>query len=198
VAGYPYQKSEVRTVAEKTFNRAGGAVVGDVRWFSNRIYMPYTDTEKFEWAQGGSNNFIDLLDIHPGASIWPAISLEWYAGNPVWARFRVFGGDFSNPPPVWNVNLWQLTDASGNRVMANHNRWIDLVWGIRFAPDSSGWLEVWVDGVNVLPRTSHATMWTGDTAMYLKQGLYTERASSFPSGASVVYFGLTSIGTERP
>jgi hypothetical protein len=36
--GSPYQKSELRTVAEKTFNRAGGAVVEDVRWFWNRIH----------------------------------------------------------------------------------------------------------------------------------------------------------------
>jgi hypothetical protein len=95
-------------------------------------------------------------------------------------------GSPTNPPPVWNVNLWQITDASGNRVMANHNRWIDLVWGVRFAPDSTGWLEVWVDGVNVLPRTNHATMWSGDSGMYLKQGLYKSAASSYPGGRSVI------------
>jgi hypothetical protein len=187
-------------VAEKTFNRAGGAVVGDVRWFSNRIYMPYiSGGEKFEWAQGGSNAFIDILDLHPGSSgRFPAISLSWYPGTPQYARFRVFGGNYASPPPVWNVNLWQLTDASGNRVMANHNRWIDLVWGVRFAPDSSGWFEVWVDGVNVLPRTNHATMWSGDSGMYLKQGLYKEAASSFPSGRSVIYFGTTTISYASP
>jgi chitodextrinase len=197
--GFPYQKSELRTVTDKTFNRAGGAVVGDVRWFSNRIYMPYTATEKFEWPTVGSDKFFDIMDLHPGCSTcWPAISLEWYPGNPVWAHFRVFGGNYASPPAVWNVNLWQITDASGNRVMANHNRWIDLVWGVRFAPDSSGWFEVWVDGVNVLPRTNHATMWSGDSGMYLKQGLYKNKSSTFPSGASVIYFGPTRISYSKP
>jgi hypothetical protein len=56
-------------VAEQTFNRAGGAVVGDVRWFWNRIYGPYiSGGEKFEWAQGGNNAFIDILELRSGSS----------------------------------------------------------------------------------------------------------------------------------
>jgi hypothetical protein len=50
----------------------------------------------------------------------------------------------------------------------------------------------------VLPRTNHATMWSGDSGMYLKQGLYKMKSSTFPGGRSVIYFGPTSIGYTRP
>jgi Polysaccharide lyase len=193
-------KAEVRTLAEYTFDRVGGAVEGDVRWFSTSCYMPYNDPgEKFEWATGGGNNFTDIMELHSGSSgQFSAISMSWYPGTPQYARFRVFGGDYANPPAVTNINLWQITDSGGNRVMANHNRWIAIDWGIRFADDASGWFEVWVDGVNVLPLWNHATMWTADPAMYFKQGQYKEAASVFPSGVSVLYWGRTRIGYTKP
>ena len=76
-----------------------------------------------------------------------------------WATFRVYGGNFSNPNQYAEmINLWQLSDSSGNRVMSNYNRWIDLTWGMRFAPDSTGWLEVWVDGQNIYPRKNRPTI----------------------------------------
>jgi hypothetical protein len=50
--------------------------------------------------------------------------------------------------------------------------------GVRFAPDSSGWFEAWVDGNNVLPRTNHATMWLNDPGMYFKQEIYKSKGST--------------------
>jgi chitodextrinase len=196
------QKSEVRTMTQQTFDKSSISV-GDVRWFSTKIYLPYNSTEKFEWAHGGSNPFTCLLDLHPGSgSMWPAFSLQWYptSSGAQWAKFRVFGGDFSNPNQyAEEINLWQLTDASGNRVMSNANRWIDIVWGMRFAPDSTGWLEVWIDGQNVYPRKNRPTMWSGDTAEYLKQGLYKQKDATFPeTGRSVLYYGPTTIGYSKP
>jgi Polysaccharide lyase len=70
--------------------------------------------------------------------------------------------------------------------------------GARFAPDSSGWFEAWVDGVNVAPRANMPTMWTGDSRMYYKQGLYKNKSSSFPGGRSVIYFGPTRISYSKP
>ena len=189
------QKAEVRTVAEKTFNRPGGLVVGDVRWFTFHLYLPYTASEKFEWASGGSNAFNEFMDIHPGAAVSQTISLQWYGGSNsnVWARLRM-----ENPAPTVNYNLWQLTDSGGNRVMANHNRWLSFVLGVKFAPDNTGWIEAWVDGVNVLPRTNRQTMVAGDIAEYLKYGLYKQVDASYPSGASVIYFGPTYISLSNP
>jgi hypothetical protein len=187
------QKAEVRTTTPYTFNKPGVAI-GDIRWFSFRIYLPYTATEKFEWASGGSNNFNTYMDIHPGASVPGALGIEWYGGgNPKYWTLR-----HDNGTTATSYNLFQLTDSSGARIMANHNRWIEWHLGVRFATDSSGWFEAWVDGVNVLPRTFGKTMSAGDTQQYLKQGLYKQRDAHYPSGVSVVYYGRTAISVARP
>jgi chitodextrinase len=200
------QKAEVRTDAGPTWNKSAVAV-GDVRWFSTRIYLPYNATEKFEWAHGGSQPYTSLWGLHPqaGGNAYSAIHLGWEAwqvnagDKNMWLNFHVEGGTFPETTNSEIVNLVQLTDGSGNRIMANHNRWIDLVWGMRFAPDNTGWLEVWVDGVNVYPRKYRPTMWVGDSAMYFKYGLYKRKDASFPeTGRSVVYFGRTTIGLTKP
>jgi chitodextrinase len=199
--GSTLQKSEVRTMTQQTFDKSGVSV-GDVRWFSTRLYLPYNSTEKFEWAHGGSNPFTTLMGIHPGSgSMWPAFDIACDgSSSDEWAKIVVSGGNFSNPNQYLQyIKLLQLTDSSGNRVMSNYNRWIDIVWGMRFAPDSTGWLEVWVDGQNVYPRTNRPTMWSGDSAEYLKQGLYKQKDASFPeTGRSVLYFGRTTVGYSKP
>lgn len=193
-------KSEAGSNTQETFNEAAVSV-GDVRWFSTRIYLPYTASEKFEWAHGGSNPFTALLGLHPGRNEWGALGLRWNSPKPKnqWATLMVYGGDFPTTKYAETIKLWQLTGGLGKRVMRNYNRWIDLVWGMRLAPDSTGWLEVWVDGVNIYPRKSRPTMWTGDTGQYLKIGLYKQDDSSFPeTGRSVVYFGRTAVGLTKP
>ena len=199
------QKAEVRTDTGPTFNKSAVSV-GDVRWFSTRIYLPYNATEKFEWAHGGSQPYTSLWGLHPGSDTgWGAIHLGWEAwqvnagDKNMWLNFHVEGGTFPDTTNSEIVSLFQLTDRSGHRIMANHNRWIDLVWGMRFAPDNRGWLEVWVDGVNVYPRKNRPTMWAGDTGEYFKYGLYKRKDASFPeTGRSVVYFGRTTIGLTKP
>lgn len=193
------QKSEASSTAQETFNKSGVSV-GDERWFSTRLYLPYNATEKFEWAHGGSNTFTALWGMHPGGSGFGALGLRWNgASTPQWATMYVYGGQNQSLSNFESIKLWQLTDASGNRVMQNHNRWIDLVWGVRFAPDSTGWLEIWVDGVNVYPRKNRPTMWAGDTGQYSKLGLYKSKDASFPeTGRSVIYFGRTTIGLTKP
>jgi hypothetical protein len=196
------QKSEARSTAEYTFNK-DGVSLGEVRWFSTRIYLPYNAKEKFEWAHGGSQPYTDLMELHTESSTgWPAFQLGWGAWQSDrnrWANFLVYGGDFPSTRYFERVRLWRVTNRSGKRVLANHNRWIDLVWGMRFAPDATGWLEVWVDGVNVYPRKNRPTMWTGDTGQYFKYGLYKRKDAWFPeTGRSVVYFGRTTIGLTKP
>jgi hypothetical protein len=41
-------------------------------------------------------------------------------------------------------------------------------------------------------------MWSGDSGMYLKQGLYKNKSSTFPGGRSVIYFGPTRISYSKP
>jgi hypothetical protein len=96
------------------------------------------------------------------------------------------------------IPLWQLTNADGSKYSPSYNRRIHLVVGARFAPDNTGWLEIWVDGKNVFPRTNRPTMWAGDTSSYLKIGPYKSESSPFPSGKSVIYFTRVAIGTAQP
>lgn len=196
------QKSESRTVPQYTWNQSS-APVGGVRWFSREFYLPY-GAEKFEWAHSGSNNYTDLGDLHPGSgSAWPAFSFNWYPTSGdvnTYFKIRVAGGPTINSTQyLEEINLWALTDGSGNRVMANHNVWKEVIWGMKLAADNTGWLEVWVDGVNIYPRKSRPTMWGGDTGMYYKQGLYKQRDARFPeTGKSIYYGGRTTIGVDRP
>ena len=111
--------------------------------------------------------------------------------------FGIYGDPGTHYPyrPVTGTNIVWDDDSNS----ANYNRWIDLVFGVRFAPDSTGWLEVWVDGVNRYPRKNRPTMWTGDTGQYLKIGLYKQEDSYFPeTGRSVIYFGRTTVGSDKP
>jgi hypothetical protein len=196
------QKSEARSTTQLTFNKPA-VDVGDIRWFSTRIYLPYKKGEKFEWARGGGQPYTILMELHKGSSTgWAAFMLSIHptrSDRNQWAQFRVYGGDYPSTEHFEKVRLWRLTDRRANRVLANHNRWIDLVWGMRFAPDSTGWLEVWVDGRNVYRRKNRPTMWAGDTGQYLKVGLYKRKDATFPeTGRSVVYFGRTTIGLTKP
>src|SRR4029079_16883093 len=171
----------------------------------------YNATEKFEWAHGGSQPYTALWGLHPSSSTgWGAIQLGWeayqfnsggdsFGDKNVNLNFHVQGGVFPENTYSEIVNLLPLTDASGNRIMGNYNRWIDLVWGIKFAPDNTVWLEAWVDGVNVYPRKNRPTMWAGDSGMYCMYGLYKRKDASFPDGGrSVVYCGRTTIGRTKP
>lgn len=194
------QKSEAVSTAGHTWNKSGVAY-GDVRWFSTQIYFPYNATEKFEWATGG-DDFMSLMELHTASSTgWSSQQFgwgAWQAHTNRWLNFLVYGGAVHSTSNFRQINLLQMTDGAGNRIMSAFNRWINLVWGIKFAADSSGWMECWVDGVNVYPRTNGPTMWTGDFGMYFKQGLYKDKASPFPGGRSVLYFGQTTIGLDKP
>jgi hypothetical protein len=54
-------------------------------------------------------------------------------------------------------------------------KWIRFVLGVRFSP-TAGWLQLWRDGAEVLPKTSAVTMFAnnalGNVGIYAKWGLY--------------------------
>lgn len=195
------QKSEARTSGMATWNKSTVSA-GDVRWFGLRMYMPYTATEKFEVAQN-SNDWNVYCDIHStGNTISPVSLGPWGSLTNQKMYFRVDGGTYnvSGTPNYEEVNCFDLLNSSGGIVAANYNRWLNLVFGIRFAPDSTGWMEVWVDGVNVYPRKQRPTMWTSDqgTGMYFKHGIYNSVAANYPvSGRTVLYHKPARIGLVK-
>lgn len=197
------QKSEAQSTVQYTWDDSNGAQLGDIRWFTHSLYLPYTASEKYEWAHGGSNAFTDHLDLHPGnGTAWPAFSFQHYPTTNdanSFFKIRAAGGPTINSTQyLTEYNLFRLTESNGSRTMANHNRWISVIWGMKFNPDNTGWLEVWVDGINIVPRVSRPTMWGGDYGMYLKNGIYKRKDSFFPSGKSVIYHGDMYISPTRP
>lgn len=198
------QKSEVRFGNGQAMWNKATVAVGDIRWFSLQLYCPWNVTEKFEVAQG-SNDWNVYCDVHStGPTISPWSLGPW--GTPTNQRMyiRVDGGTYGGGGNTVNyeeVNLWNVTDSGGAPILANHNRWIKIVCGMRMAADSTGWLEVWVDGVNVYPRKNRPTMWTSDigTGMYLKHGLYNAlTGGNYPiTGRSVLYHGAAKIGLAK-
>jgi hypothetical protein len=76
--------------------------------------------------------------------------------------------------------------------------WTQLAVGLSLSPDPAvGWVEVWRDGAQALPRTAVATMDLVNgqpDPVYLKQGIYRDPAWTVPH---VLYFGPTAVGTAR-
>ena len=114
-----------------------------------------------------------------------------------WRKETLIGGDWCGARNA----LCQMTldtQAEWLFFMPNRNRRISLIYGGKFNPDNTGWLEIWLDGVNVFPRTNRPTMWAGDVNTYFKVGPYKNKANHFPSGKTVMYFTRIAIGDTRP
>lgn len=214
-------KSEI-DMGNSTRTWNGSFSFGAIRWFDIEMLFPYNATEKFEWATG---SFCALWGLHPpggSPAMWSANHIEWnpyqfntgnvYAGyKNVQLNFHSEGGAWAQSgsnPNDRNWGILPMTDGNGNRVMASHNRWVRVVFGIKFNPDNSGWLEVWCDKTtpgtmeNVIPRVNRPTCWDVDaqySSSYFKYGIYYTHANSFPeSGRSVMYYGRTTIGNDKP
>jgi hypothetical protein len=92
-----------------------------------------------------------------------------------------------------------LVPGDGNLGKLVPGQWTSLTVGLKFSTDATvGWVNVFRDGVEVLPRTSIATMDTMTTATgvvqpdptYLKQGIY--RATTWKT-EMVMYFGPITV-----
>lgn len=94
---------------------------------------------------------------------------------------RVMGGNESSPTRR-DFSLAPLTKGS----------WHDFVFHVKWSSNPSvGFVEVWVNGRNVVPKTFTPTLYAGQS-VYLKQGYY---RSAF-SGTTVVYHDGMRRGTS--
>lgn len=199
------KRSQLQMSDDQTWNGSPMSV-GTERWFLHEIYLPNNDPvgEYFDWGRSAFNTWIGL---HPDGGNtsgrdWGCFDMgtDGPYTHPFYMTWKIAGGGGVNPyDTLIYPRLFQLTNADGTRYAANYNRRIRILVGAKFAPThAGGWYEAWVDGVNVLPRTSHATMWTGDTQTYFKCGPYKSSSGSavFPTnGKSIMYWTRLAIGT---
>ncbi|HEY8589600.1 MAG TPA: heparin lyase I family protein, partial [Naasia sp.] len=158
--------------------------VGSERWWSVSILIP----EGFQFARNGEwLSLVQWKGLRGGS---PPFAIE-VKGN----RFRLGGSRV-------NLNSLPGLPAPGDGRIGPAivpGEWHQLVVGMKLSTAAtSGWIEVWIDGVQYVSRTAIATMdtygGTGDTfadPIYLKQGIY--RGPEWAS-TNEVYFGPTVVG----
>jgi hypothetical protein len=120
-----------------------------------------------------------------GTERWYGWSTYWPAdfdSAPTWQLFTQWHhvGNSGSPPIELYVNgatmYFRTTDNAGTGHVVHWNAplvtdtWRNFILGIRFSNDGTGWVELWLDGEQVLSRTPTRTMI--DNGNIFKQGLY--------------------------
>jgi hypothetical protein len=144
-----------------------------------------------------------------GEERWYGFSTMWPTGFPLPSTWQVFTqfhheGDQTGGLPL-EMYLWGGTMylRSMNQVLWTHPvelaTWHDFVLHVYWANDTTGYIELWYDGVQVVPafgqpRTYRANLYSdaGESAI-LKQGLYRD-ASIADTG--VLYHDGMRVGTS--
>ena len=119
-----------------------------------------------QWHNSGSGQANVHFEVNTASSPWKI-------------QMRAFGGNQDE-----NQQIFPLADFQ-------RNVWYDFVFHVRWAPDGTGFVEIWVNGDRVVPLTHRPTTYVGQS-VYLKQGLYRGESSL----TSVVYHDGMRRGTS--
>ncbi len=134
----------------------------------------HTETEGSERYYAWSTLF---PSDYPVSSLWQVFT-QWHHGGSTGSPPLSFDAESEQIKLIANgvTTLWSTPLLRGV--------WRDFVFHVKFSANASlGFVEVWLDGVQVLAKTSLATLYPGQT-VYLKQGYY--RSPSI-SGNQVLY-----------
>jgi hypothetical protein len=195
------------TLAKATLNMSNAAThgpqgfsFGAVRWFAWDYLLPLNiNGVSFEIP----NSFFVAAQLHDsgGTNGNPAmIGLSHYGNtHPQYIQFAQTPDQSANGVPYLTADLLQITNADGSRITSAFNTWHEVVVGIRFAADSSGWVEVWHDGVQKLSQTFRANIAPNEGGPYAEFQNYTSYPTSFVGGAtrSAIVYGGFRAGTTR-
>jgi hypothetical protein len=152
------------------------------------------------------------------ASRWPdpPESVRWYdfsvyvpedfpfATDTRWFVLTQWKGLRGGSPPVAvevrDTRFYLVASASAKDLgHVRRGAWSRLTVGIRFSPERSrGWVEVYRDGHQVVPRTHAVTLDVVDgqpDPVYLKQGIY---RSDLWTQTQVLFFGPVRVTSSRP
>lgn len=135
---------------ERSEVRAGGAgdvVEGDERWYEFSLKVP-SDFKPPVGANSGGH-FI-VMQWHSGSGS-PPLHVSMDASN--------------------NLILWHRWDSKKKVIgPVDPGNWHNYILHVKFSNSASGFVEVWRDGQQVVPKTMGANM--ASSSNYLKMGLY--------------------------
>jgi hypothetical protein len=152
-----------------------GEVAGTESWWA---WSTYFDTDFNPNPNSAWNAFTQWH--HTGSSGQSNITFMVDTASSPWnIQINAFGGAQDQ-----NKQVFPLADFQ-------RNVWYDFVFHVRWAPDNTGFVEVWVNGDRVVPLTYRPTTYAGE-GVYLKQGLYRGESSL----TSVVYHDGMRRGTS--
>jgi hypothetical protein len=194
-------KASLNMSEEATFGSSGWPGFGAVRWYAFDILFPLNvNGVSFEF----SNAWNTLGDMHSnGGDADPALTRIIPESGPANPKFYAFSttpdASGGSGIPYLNVNLMQMTDASGNRIASAFNTWHEVVIGLKLTADNSGWFEVWFDGVQKAPQTARQLLDPSEGGPYFQLQNYTTYPTSYVGGAtrSAVVYGGFRAGMTR-
>ena len=191
----PVMRAEVRA---GEITNTGGYLASRSEVYARHAVPRTTPAES--WADPVGSTRWYRFDLHVPADF------ELDTTGLKWLTLTQWKGLDSGSPPIAleikNDHL-DLGGASGRQNLGplKRGQWETITVGVHFQPTTDGWVEVYRDGAQVLPRTYRRTMnlRTIDGVQqvdpsYLKQGIY--RSSSW-TGDHVLHFGPLVIGTTR-
>jgi hypothetical protein len=150
-------------VAASTQDTAAG--VGDERWYVWSSYFP----RNFNPAPATTFNiFTQFHQLHATKdNCSPNVAFQVNTKlAPARIRLAVRGGSLNRTACIAQ-STW-----SSDTVALELGRWYDFAFHVRWSPDpAAGFVELAIDGKRVVPRTTMATLYRGQT-VYAKQGFY--------------------------
>jgi hypothetical protein len=150
-------------------------------------------------SSGNRAELVRTVRDKEGDDRYYAWSTMWPMDYPSEATWQLFtqwhhDGSSGSPPFEMYVNGETMT----LRVMAStvlwtaplsRGKWHDFIVHVKWSSDAKvGFVELWYDGVNVLPKKMTATMYAGQDN-YLKMGLY--RNSTIKPTGVIFHDGMT-------
>ncbi len=149
---------------------------------------------------GNRNELLDVTYQPEGAERW----YHWYTyfdeSYPSAKKWQVFTQwhqyeDFGSPPIEFDVYGEEMHLTNWQNVIWRaplvRGKWRSFLFHVKWSKDAKvGFLELWLDGEQVIPKTYLMT----DSRVYLKQGLY--RNSDIAPDGIVFHDGMT-VGETR-
>lgn len=164
-------------------------------------------TERSEWSNGP--NSCDKYRAVEGDETWTRSSIyldENFPAYSSWSLIQQWKVPFEGTPPSQialqneDFAIRGVGSESPRKYLSigpiARNQRINFDVGHYWHSDpSEGWVEVWRDGVQVLPRTTLKTLEESDDEVFLSIGHY---RSSSNSGTAILWAGSTQITPTNP